>query len=334
MMHIFDKFTQIQSYSYKEIFENIKKQRESVICKNFMEMEPQNYNLDELYSCKDIPEKFNIFINNWQFSCLFNFINTKKLYIIFSGYKNKKDPLPLFKRWSWNMAFDGSVLYISDPMLMHFKELSLGWYYGLKDDNIYIHIKNIIDILNFKFNFAHNIFYGSSGGGFAALQASTYMENSFAIAINPQIDIKNFSYTSTFIQITGINLHDDDKHDRNNLLKRLQNSKSKFLIMQNDTDSVHVSNHLLPLMKIYGAYPQYGIQQIKNWFAWVYHAYGNHNAQEDKIILQFILFIVDNIINNRMLTGEMKNTSIALNELWAQLYWLKHCINEKKSSSS
>lgn len=328
-MHIFDKFVKIPSYQYQEICDSIKKQRNTEIRKNLLDGESKSFSFEDFQHTTDIPHKFNININAWTFDCLFNFINNHKLYIILSGYKNAKDSVPLFKRWSWNYAFDGSVLYISDPMLRKYKNLSLGWYYGSSNDCLYEYISNIVRIINKKFNFTHNIFYGSSGGGYAALQASTYMENTFSVAINPQIDIKNFSYTNAFITCTGINLYENDKFDRNNLINRLVHSKSNFLIIQNDTDSVHVINHLIPLMKKYAMQPQYGIQKNKNLFVWLYHAFENHNAQENKIILQFILYIVDKLIKHQSIPNEIKKLSIAVNEIWAQLFWLSYCVSKQ-----
>ncbi len=301
-------------------------QRAKVI-RNELKQHYVSLSLDVFEKTADIPSNCSILIEDWQFDIFFNFINTKKLYIVLSGSRNIGDPLPLFKRWSWNSAFDGSVLYISDPMFYKFKDCTLGWYYGSYEFNIYKYIKKIVEIIHNKYNFQHIIFYGSSGGGFAALQAATYHSNSFAIAINPQIYINRYDYADKFKQHTGIDLNLPDKYNRNRLDILLKKSSSKFFILQNASDKHHCTDHLFPLLKEYHLKPRYGLQNSNNLYLWMYHAFGGHNSQEDMDILQFILIISNIILENNVFSDTECKLAIAVNELWSQLHWFKYVIN-------
>lgn len=324
-MHIYDKFLRIDTYDYNSFCNIMQSQRTRVI-RNELKQHYVSLSLDDFEKTADIPSNCSISIEDWQFDIFFNFINTKKLYIILSGSRKIGDPLPLFKRWSWNSAFDGSVLYISDPMFYKFKDVTLGWYYGTYEFNIYEYINKIVGIINNKYNFQNIIFYGSSGGGFAALQAATYYSNSFAIAINPQIYISRYYYANNFKKHTGIDLNSPDKYNRNKLDILLKQSSSKFFILQNDSDKHDCTEHIFPLLKQYNIKPKYGLQNNRNLYLWMYHAVGGHNSQEDMNILQFILTISNTILENSTFSDSENKLAIALSELWAQIYWLKHTI--------
>lgn len=324
-MHIYDKFSSIDTYDYDSFYNIIQSQRTELI-RNELKQHYASLSLNDFEKSADIPSNCSILIEKWQFDIFFNFINTKKLYIVLSGSRKIGDPLPLFKRWSWNTAFDGSVLYISDPMFYKFKDCILGWYYGSYEFNIYKYINKIVETINKKYNFQHIIFYGSSGGGFSALQAATYYSNSFAIAINPQIYISRYHYANKFKQHTGIDLNLPDKYNRNKLDTLLKESSSKFFILQNDSDRHDCTEHIFPLLKKYNIKPRYGLQSSGNLYIWIYHAVGGHNSQEDMHILQFILAISNTILENNTLSDTERKFAIALNELWAQIYWLKYTI--------
>ena len=324
-MHIYDRFICIDTYDYDYFYKTIQSQRSKIIRKELKQLY-HSFSINTFKNIDFIPNNCSIFIENWQFDIFFNFVNTKKLYVILSGSRKIEDPLPLFKRWSWNYAFDGSVLYISDPMFYKYKDCILGWYYGSYEFNIYKYIKKIIDIINKKYNFQHIIFYGSSGGGFAALQVNTYYTNTLAIAINPQIYINKYHYADKFKNCTGIDLDLPDKYNRNKLDILLKSSMSKFFIIQNDSDKHDCSVHLFPLLKEYNLKPKYGLQNYNNLYLWIYHTVGGHNAQEDVNILQFILSISNSILNNNNFSNTEHNLAIAINELWAQIYWLKYTI--------
>ena len=138
-MHIYDKFSSIDTYDYDSFYNIIQSQRTELI-RNELKQHYASLSLHDFKKSADIPSNCSILIEKWQFDIFFNFINTKKLYIVLSGSRKIGDPLPLFKRWSWNAAFDGSVLYISDPMFYKFKDCILGWYYGSYEFNIYKYI--------------------------------------------------------------------------------------------------------------------------------------------------------------------------------------------------
>ena len=323
-MYIYEKFTDMDTYDYDSFYDTIQSQRATVI-RNELEPIATRFSLDDFDNAADVPENCSVSIDGWQFDLFFNRINVEKLYVVLSGSRKADDPLPLFKRWSWNAAFDGSVLYISDPMFYKFEDCALGWYFGSEEFNIYTYIRKIIDILKKKYAFQHIIFYGSSGGGFAALQAAAYCEDSLAIAINPQIYINRYPYYArAFKRTTGIDLDLPDKYNRNKIDGLLKNSSSKFLIIQNASDKHGCTAHIFPLLQKYNIKPKYGLQKHDNIYLWIYDAIGGHDSQEDMHILQFILFIADAIIKKEFISDVESKFALALNEIWAKIYWLKY----------
>ena len=108
--------------------------------------------------------------------------------------------------------FEGSYLGIEDPMYYKYNELRLGFFYGSKErsyiaDSLII-IKKICDKYNILYD--NIIFFSSSGGGYASLYASTLVDNSISISINPQLYIQWYSYAKEFSKITNINLEEND----------------------------------------------------------------------------------------------------------------------------
>ena len=327
-MHIYDKYKIIYSYDYSEYINKTKHQRNTQIFKQLNIKNSISLTIKEFIKIKNIPDNCSVMFKDIKFDIFFNYNSNNKLYVILSGFKTGEQ-IPLFKRWSWNMAFDGSVLYISDPMFYLFPKIKLGWYYGTQDINIYSYMYKLIYIIKRKYNFNNLIFYGSSGGGYAALQCATYFKNSLAIAINPQIYINKFGYSKEFYKITNIDLDKKDKYERNLLVDRILKSNSKFFIIQNETDKDHCSNHLFPFMKKINIALKYGLQAKNNIYIWIYHAFGGHNAQENKEILQFIIYISNFIIENKKITSYEETLCIAFSELWAQFFWLKYCCTDR-----
>ena len=103
----------------------------------------------------------------------------------------------------------------------------------------------------------------------------------------------------------------------------MKDCESKFLIIQNDTDKHHCKEHLFKLMENLKIYPKYGLQNTLNFYFWIYHAFGSHNSVEDIHILQFIIYIYNKIKHFNIQEIDYK-LCIAINELWAQIYWLKY----------
>ena len=69
-----------------------------------------------------------------------------------------------------------------------------------------------------KINTSNLYLFGSSGGGYVALQLSMYLKNANYIAINPQLKLSRFFYANEFIKQTGIDFNEPDFHRRNDTI--------------------------------------------------------------------------------------------------------------------
>src|SRR5699024_7632468 len=84
-------------------------------------------------------------------------------------------------------------VFLSDPSLVLDDKLMLSWYAGngyqptLQSDLV-----KIIAKVSGNLNSERLVFFGGSGGGFAALYYGSYFDDSVVITFNPQTDIKRY----------------------------------------------------------------------------------------------------------------------------------------------
>lgn len=179
------------------------------------------------------------------------------LFIFFSGFVHRgQTPLPAFQRWSWHNKFPGHTLYISDPMLKETADLGLGWYIGSRTRDINLDICRIVKSVakNLKTPLSNVVFYGSSGGGFAALRALIEMPEAQAITINPQTLLTNFegtslqSYLNSFFEKMSKTDFSIQHSFRNSVVTRSALLRdSRIIYVQNTLDRHHMEKHFSQL---------------------------------------------------------------------------------------
>ena len=202
---------------------------------------------------------FKIQINDMPLSSyLYIKKDSNKLFVVLNGAleKNRKTNLT-YQRYSWHPLFDGSVLYIADPTLFKYTSLSLAWYMGDKYTPLHGYLAEFALAVakNLDIDIHHLVFYGSSGGGFTALQLASYVANgSVAVSINPQTNIMKYVDTNRdpfLAQCFSVSLNDHEELSRNHRFNAIENIKinnTKVLFIQNKTDVFHVTNHFEPLI--------------------------------------------------------------------------------------
>jgi hypothetical protein len=302
------------------------------------------YTLDSL-DRDSLHDRFSVVYNKAKFDCLITpsqDLDTKSLFVIFSGSRNiSDDRIPIFKRWSFYKFAGSLVLNIADPMFYDYDKLSLGWYYGKKDESyieyLYIIIKKICGLLNIDER--RLVLFGSSGGGYVALQLSMYFQYSIHVAINPQININKYYYASEFETLTSINLEVKDVYRRNETLDivadKVKNKANRFLILQNLQDKQDCINHLFPLIKVLGVSKLHlGLNESSdNLLLWLYSCIGGHNTQGDQLIFSHVMYLTNKILNSEVITCFdhylIKNISV----LWKQIEWFKYQIREFSAST-
>lgn len=99
---------------------------------------------------------------------------------------------PVFSGGGVTADLNANLVFISDPTLELDEELKLAWFAGNRAQPLQRDLPAILAHI-FDSQLAENIiFFGASGGGFAALYFSAFFPGSLAIPVNPQIIIKNF----------------------------------------------------------------------------------------------------------------------------------------------
>lgn len=273
---------------------------------------------------KEAPDgRFVISHKGVDFDCLFhrNRDNSDILYVILSGARTAGNSQPTFKRWSYYNFMDGHMLNIDDPMCRIHKNLSLGWYYGTKTECYCDYLSEIVEEFAYENGITNNniIFYGSSGGGYAALYCACKIPGSFAVAINPQINLRLHPYSSKFEDIVGVNLSEEDIFLRNNLSKLIKDSvNSRFIIIEN----VASSEDMLQLNELCSTLDtefHYGLTELKqNILSWVYEGEAGkpHNAQE----YPQIFFAIEFLIKNFDSAEKFSDIYLLLSEFWYEHY--------------
>ena len=142
-------------------------------------------------------------------------------------------------------------IYVSDPILD--KGLNLGWFAGEKGRDLQ---KDLTSLLLRHFESRPRetgpIFFGASGGGFAALYYSAMFGDSLAMCVNPQTDIGQYwegavdSYLDAAWEGAGI----DSLPITTDLTSVYQQELgSTVFYLQNLGDVFHVNKHLIPLLE-------------------------------------------------------------------------------------
>ncbi len=180
-----------------------------------------------------------------------------RLAIFFSGFVNRKQlALPVFRRWEWHAEVPAHALYLSDPTLETCEDLGLGWYIGTAERDCMEYIAVLIRGAAQSLGVAPRdiVFYGSSGGGFAALRALHWFPKASAIAVNPQTRLTAFrahsltNYLNRFFGGISKEAFAQTYPLRNAVVEALAECRdSSVIYVQNRLDEHHVTSHLCEL---------------------------------------------------------------------------------------
>lgn len=179
--------------------------------------------------------------------------------------RGKHVKLPRFSRFSWRDDFPGTVVCIADPTLQLDDDLKLGWYFGAPGHDAVEHVARIVSVLCEKLGLpvSSATFYGSSGGGYAALQCAARLgQGATAIAVNPQTDVLRYNVlrsVDAFLKVCtgGMSKEGAMEHfgPRLSAMQAWQTQparESRCLIVQNLVDREHYDHHFGPFAKLFG----------------------------------------------------------------------------------
>lgn len=185
----------------------------------------------------------------------------KRLFVILGGAVANRSTitLPRFNRFSWAADFPGSVLCIADPTLKLGDLIRLGWYFGSAENDATSGLVQVVESFANALGHErrHIVTYGSSGGGFAAMQVAARIgEGATAIAINAQTNILDYAQKSAVDEFLSVCTDGMDiTTARTRFINRLSladawstptSARARCLLLQNISDRHHLNNHLLP----------------------------------------------------------------------------------------
>lgn len=185
------------------------------------------------------------------------------LFVLLSGATKDRSlvRLPYFNRHTWAQDFPGSVLCVSDPTLDLDGTIRLGWYFGTAQNDATEELAELARSIarNLGVPDRRIVFYGSSGGGFAAMMLAARMERALAVAINPQTVLIRYAKEHSlrkFLAVCLGSMSKEEAHEKH--LKRLsaiagwERSNSRCLLVQNILDGHHFRQHFRPFIRRFG----------------------------------------------------------------------------------
>jgi hypothetical protein len=221
-----------------------------------------------------------------------------KLFIMLNGAVDRaKTPLPTFARWNWGKILGGHVLAICDPTLELDGELRLGWFLGragLNPTQTLTAVANKVRHL-LHLDESQMIFYGSSGGGFAALIAASSLPTGRALCINPQTDINNY-YPKDIERIAKVfdaTLTATECRNRHPLrwcaLEAIKASKYaghdlRIFYAQNLVDDIHHKRHFKPFCESTASPIDGGLSKDGTVLTHVYNSPEGHGAEPPELV--------------------------------------------------
>lgn len=218
---------------------------------------PSSISFDSI-SCNENNSVISDTLDDVQFDAFFSKKESKKLVVMFPGAidRSKINP-PTYHRWSWHNEIFSNVLVVNDPTLFLAENLKIGWLLGTKDkDYTVLFCEFLNKCLNIIFpNVNELFFYGSSAGGFIAMQVASRYEGCKVLVNNCQTDISKYykRHVNELLEtaFSGMPILDVQEiyGERLSLIKRYKSLPlPKVTYMQNISDDFHMKNHFLPFI--------------------------------------------------------------------------------------
>jgi Heparinase II/III-like protein len=259
--------------------------------------------IDALYAQlrPDLSQRLDVCVGKLKYCILTGEKRNGRLFVLLRGAEpNPRKVLPRFSRFSWRDEFPGTVVCIADPTLYLDDDLLLGWYFGSPDHDVVGHVARIVEVICGKLGLAvaDSVFYGSSGGGFAALQCAARLgRGATAIAINPQIEVLRYAVlrsVDNFLRVCTEGQTREGAAERFGMRlsailawQREPAGEARALIVQNTVDREHYRNHFRPFADLFGL-PDNG-QAAGHRIASIVYQHPNGHAAEPQEMLPQIL---------------------------------------------
>lgn len=243
-------------------------------------------------------------------------------YIFFNGAlsENTTSVDPRFQRHSWAKRLNTNTLNIYDASVNPLKRYFLGWYQGTQDKPLHKDVVEIVEQLKRQHGLSNSdlVFYGSSGGGWAALHYAAQFKGSLAVAINSQIEILNFCIPRSvqkFIEncYPGLTKEDvstkfstDLSIDPSMFRPNKDTESSRCILVQNIVDKPHYKDHFLPFWNKISSNAPGGWDNENHNYSIVYDHPSGHAGEPPDVFLA-----IQDVILTMTFKGESENHSKA-----------------------
>jgi hypothetical protein len=214
--------------------------------------------------------RFVVDVNGVAFHAYFERSAYSRLFVLLGGEAPKeKRSEPHFERRAWGEMLPGSVLWISDPTLSLSDDISLGWYVGTREKDYTAEMANLVDRIaaDLDLSRADIVFYGGSGGGFAALMCARHLPGASCIVVNPQINLAKHhkehrkKLAQFFSGETNFGRVANEHPERVSILAAFPTADSlpPMVYVQNRQDKHHFDEHYALFCQTYSAPPDGGL---------------------------------------------------------------------------
>lgn len=116
-----------------------------------------------------------------------------RLIVRFHGALNRgRSTLPIFQGLNSSIQGNDSFVIFQDPCLDLNRSMSLSWYLGDLEHNIHEFAASYVIKIRDELDAKEIVLMGGSGGGFTALQVSTFLPDAKVLVFNPQTDVRAY----------------------------------------------------------------------------------------------------------------------------------------------
>jgi hypothetical protein len=161
-----------------------------------------------------------------------------------------------FQRSDWIDSINCNIIILKDATINPHNDLHIGWFQGRHDSYAIPDVATLVKMVTKKLGVSlqDTLVYGSSAGGFSALQVGNYLPECLIYALNPQIYINRYN-KAHFKRIadycySGETQNNILEHygDRVSVSFDLAKRISPAVIKQNTKDEQHYMVHLTPFL--------------------------------------------------------------------------------------
>ena len=227
---------------------------------------------DQVDKIKLYPKKntYGVLVGNTSFCFFMDFKKLDKLIIMLPGAVNRNKGTRKIQRYTWADDFQSTVVSFVDTTVNEYNQLSLGWFQGESFDYQIPKLAKLIDEIICKANISRDkvLLFGSSAGGFSALQLSAFLKDIRIAVINPQIYLEKYSkvHFNNLLEFSYAGISRDEVKEkynqRINVSTELQSRTEPIFYFQNTFDKHHMEYHLKPFITEIGIQPYLSEQKL------------------------------------------------------------------------